>query len=178
MGEKSPLRVGPSWVAAVVRMRTTLVATIMRNGTSHAGGLTPGVPGDALGRPGRATRRVGHTRAKAPAREKLIRLKRASPATKATRVAAVLPIHPVCLAARPYTRQEKPMAARPSSVPTAAPAAKAGPCSKARNTEKGGEVRGKAASHPHPPGPHQRCHTGVMAIARGASMGVRQNDDE
>src|SRR5499426_2902501 len=67
------------------------------------------------------------------------------------------------------------MAARPRSVPTAAPAAKTGPCSMARNTETGAEVRGKPASHPPTPGPQRRVTRVAMAIKRGVTMSLSQN---
>src|SRR5262249_50161333 len=70
------------------------------------------------------------------------------------------------------------MAARPSSVPTAAPAANAGPCSKARNTETGAEVRGKPASHPPTPGPHRRVTKVAMAMRSGVTMSLSQNAAE
>src|SRR6266481_5446328 len=64
------------------------------------------------------------------------------------------------------------MAASPRSVPTAAPVAKDGPCSSARNTETGAEVRGKPASHPPTPCPQRRATRVATAIRSGVTTSL------
>src|SRR5438034_7224327 len=64
------------------------------------------------------------------------------------------------------------MAASPRRVPTAAPAAKSGPCSRARNTETGAEVRGKPESHPPTPCPHRRATRVATAIRSGVTTSL------
>src|ERR1041384_7813179 len=64
------------------------------------------------------------------------------------------------------------MAASPRRVPTAAPAAKSGPCSRARKTETGAEVRGKPESHPPTPCPQRRATRVATAIRSGGTTSV------
>jgi len=153
-GVSRPLKCGPNIDAAPVISKTNPVAAIIRAGISHLGDSREKLPEAPEGN----IRQINTRKATTPRRDMKLGIE-----TKFSINVIVKKItqHPIKLDTQPSlkdnqlnTIQDAAREINPINVPSAAAAAKLGPCSSARKNRMGPEVSGRPRTTPPTEGPH------------------------
>lgn len=169
MGESRPLQSGPRLLESPVIVSTKIVARIIRSGISHQPGLKGCTANGGLGRSlsdpmltMKTTINPDHKPSDSGLRIKMVVKNDSNPSVKliGQRKRGAL---------NPYPKQKAQVATDPARVPMAAWAANSGPCCKAKKTEIGPLVSGKATIQPPTWLPNRR----LSQLAAATRMGER-----